>query len=139
MAAIFFRRANVFGVRAVSTARTLLDSAKPAVAGVTGRIPDELEQATGLELAELKEIAKGNTDPFGLAGAKVGHFGTRENPRAIPSHFSSRTVGCICDDESEIIRWIEVTAGEPQMCPCSKKQYFKLVAGQDGLSVGEHH
>jgi len=43
------------------------------------------------------------------------------------------------DDESEIIRWIEVTAGEPQMCPCSKKQYFKLVAGQDGLSVGEHH
>jgi len=27
MAAIFFRRANVFGVRAVSTARTLLDSA----------------------------------------------------------------------------------------------------------------
>lgn len=34
---------------------------EPAVAGVTGRIPDELEQATGLELAELKEIAKGNT------------------------------------------------------------------------------
>jgi len=34
---------------------------EPAVAGVTGRIPDEMEQATGLELAELKEIAKGNT------------------------------------------------------------------------------
>ena len=36
-------------------------SPEPAGLGVTGRIPENLEQATGVELAELKAIASGNT------------------------------------------------------------------------------
>eukprot|EP00048_Salpingoeca_helianthica_P014429 m.221659 g.221659 ORF g.221659 m.221659 type:complete len:135 (+) comp15857_c0_seq1:35-439(+) len=128
--------------RLFSTARTLRAAAKPTTAefGVTGRIPEDQEQATGLEKKELDEILKGNTDPFGLAGAKIGAFGTREKPRAIPSHFDARIVGCACEEDSEIIRFFEVKAGDAQMCPCSRKQYFKLVhTGAEGLSVGGHH
>jgi hypothetical protein len=31
-----------------------------ATEGITGRIPDDLEQSTGLERAELEQISKGN-------------------------------------------------------------------------------
>lgn len=45
-------------------------------------------------MRELNAIKAGNEDPFGMAGVKIGPFGTKENPRLIPSHFESRIVGC---------------------------------------------
>lgn len=68
--------------------------------GVSGRIPDVDEQATGLELRELNAIKAGDEDPFGMAGVKVGPFGTKENPRIVPSHFESRIVGCYSECRS---------------------------------------
>eukprot|EP01147_Barroeca_monosierra_P000107 gene107-3499_t len=110
--------------------------------GVTSRIPDNHEQATGLERLELIELAKGNKDPFGLEGIKWGPAGTKTEPRMIPSHFDSRLVGCCCaflmlviarDPESELIKYFYVTAGEQQACPCGQ-QYFKLVKSEGKVS-----
>eukprot|EP00051_Salpingoeca_urceolata_P026367 m.477051 g.477051 ORF g.477051 m.477051 type:complete len:155 (+) comp20740_c0_seq1:71-535(+) len=93
--------------------------------GVTGKIPDVHEQATGIERKELNELLKGNDDPFGLAGAKEGEWGTWENPRMVPSHFDNRLVGCLCTDpDSETIAYFDVKLGEPNTCPCG--QVFAL-------------
>ena len=79
--------------------------------GVTGVIPTESDQATGLERKEILAHLAGNTvrsrcnthtsphvrqDPFGLKGVKLGAWGTKDAPRTIPSHFDSRFVGCVC-------------------------------------------
>ncbi|EGD79638.1 hypothetical protein PTSG_10486 [Salpingoeca rosetta] len=101
--------------------------------GVTGRVPDNHEQATGLERLELLELAKGNTDPFGLEGIKWGPAGTKAEPREIPSHFDSRLVGCCCDPESELVKYFYVKGGDAQACPCGQ-QYFKLVKTEDKVS-----
>eukprot|EP00056_Hartaetosiga_gracilis_P014199 m.239941 g.239941 ORF g.239941 m.239941 type:complete len:149 (+) comp14302_c0_seq1:202-648(+) len=98
---------------------------KTKAEGVTGRIPDNYEQATGLEREELLAMAQGNDDPFGLEGIKWGPAGTKAAPRMIPSHFDSRIVGCNCDPESEIIKYFNVNTGDAQPCPCGQ-QYFQL-------------
>eukprot|EP00053_Salpingoeca_punica_P001956 m.35609 g.35609 ORF g.35609 m.35609 type:complete len:134 (-) comp11305_c0_seq1:484-885(-) len=121
------------------TSRMLVRAASSAPApagglGVTGRIPDESEQATGVEKAELQELLKGVNDPFGTEGVKVGAFGTKSAPREIPSHFSSRIVGCCCEEDSEAIHWIHVKSGEPQTCGCPRRQWFKLVPAKGDVS-----
>eukprot|EP00055_Hartaetosiga_balthica_P002537 m.4321 g.4321 ORF g.4321 m.4321 type:complete len:149 (+) comp2212_c0_seq1:298-744(+) len=98
---------------------------KTKAEGVTGRIPDNYEQATGIEREELLAMAHGNDDPFGLEGIKWGPAGTKQAPRMIPSHFESRIVGCNCDPESEIIKYFHLNTGDAQPCPCGQ-QYFKL-------------
>eukprot|EP00049_Salpingoeca_infusionum_P017107 m.351777 g.351777 ORF g.351777 m.351777 type:complete len:147 (-) comp16346_c0_seq1:148-588(-) len=118
------------------TTKEILASKDPAVegkAGVTGRIPEDYEQATGLERLELLEIAKGNEDPFGLEGVKWGPQGTKEAPRLIPSHFEERLVGCCCDPESEQIKYFYVKSGAPQPCPCAQ-QYFALEKAESHVS-----
>eukprot|EP00042_Codosiga_hollandica_P016340 m.41430 g.41430 ORF g.41430 m.41430 type:complete len:148 (-) comp46154_c0_seq4:180-623(-) len=104
----------------------------PTGLGVSGVIPSELDQATGRERAELLEHLKGNTDPFGMAGYKVGPWGTKENPRKVPSHLDSRIVGCVCEPEAERIYWFEVKAGENAVCPCG--QYFCLTKATSEIS-----
>jgi len=80
--------------------------------GVTGAIPDVDEQATGLELRELNAIKAGNEDPFGMEGVKVGPFGTKENPRIVPSHFDERVVGCYTDDFPDLIHYFTLKASD---------------------------
>jgi hypothetical protein len=47
---------------------TMLDFTRARTGlGVTGRIPDEMEQSTGVERRELLELMKGNDDPFGVS------------------------------------------------------------------------
>jgi cytochrome c oxidase subunit 5b len=93
-------------------------------AGVTGRIPDEDEQSTGIERKELNKMLEGVEDPFGMAmEPKFGPRGTRTAPRMIPSHFDSRLVG-ICDEGSEAIHYFELKASaEPVYV---NGEYFKL-------------
>lgn len=93
--------------------------------GVTGRIPDEVDQATGIERRELLELLSGNDDPFGMEmEPKVGPVGTLEEPRMIPSHLDARVVG-ICDD-SEQIHYFELQAGEPQFVNGEYYQLYKV-------------
>ena len=97
--------------------------------GVTGRIPTELEQATGLEREELVELLKGVDDPFGMTmEPKAGPKGTLENPRLIPSHFSERIVG-VCTDDSEMIHYFTVREGETSFV---NGEYYSLLKIEGG-------
>eukprot|EP00054_Salpingoeca_dolichothecata_P003707 m.28148 g.28148 ORF g.28148 m.28148 type:complete len:205 (-) comp14086_c0_seq1:40-654(-) len=129
-----------FGLRSIaSSPRCLADlpedpkESKTGL-GVTGRIPTEAEQATGVERQELLELLKGKDNPFGLEEMVDGHLGTLTNPRLVPSHSDSRLVGCNCDPESEQIFYIDVKKGSPCPCPCGK-QYFQLVEAESPVSA----
>lgn len=114
--------------------KTIIETADPATVehGVEGRIPDNWEQATGMERKEMIEMAKGNSDPFGLEGLKWGPVGTKESPRMIPSHVDERIVGCVVDPESEVITYFNLKAGPPVMGPDG--QWFQLQKTEEEIS-----
>ncbi len=54
---------------------------------ISGEIRPNKEQATGRELEELQGKWKEEV--------LDSHFGTKENPVLVPSHYSARVVGCV--------------------------------------------
>jgi hypothetical protein len=82
--------------------------------GVTGRLADDSEQATGLRKDELEEELKGN-ERFNRSMLWTDKIGTFDDPTRIPSALSSRIVGHNC---TGWIRWCVVKAGDkPTVCP----------------------
>eukprot|EP01135_Chromosphaera_perkinsii_P001411 Nk52_evm12s167 gene=Nk52_evmTU12s167 len=96
----------------------------PANKAVSGTIPTDEDQATGMERAEMELWASGDSDPFLLNPAMVDRIGTKENPIEIPSYESSRIVGTGTADGTEV-HWLHVVEGE--LCRCENSgQVFKL-------------
>ncbi|EDO37383.1 predicted protein, partial [Nematostella vectensis] len=81
------------------------------------------EQATGLEKAEYDALVAGYEDPFRLKMAN-GPPGTKDNPTIVPSGYEERIVGCVCEEDATMIRWMLLKAGPPQRCDCGN--YFQL-------------
>ena len=65
--------------------------------GITGRIPENNEQATGLERVEMEAERLGNPDPFRMNTAPhaldADASGSVEKPFEIPSFCDDRIVG----------------------------------------------
>lgn len=104
---------------AKSDAPSLVAEVKP---GVPGEIPSILDQATGLERAEID-----HPDLFKHNEVLRGPFGTPENPVKIQSNYDARIVGCTgksTPDDHDLV-WLNVEKGEP--CTCGEcGQVFEL-------------
>ena len=91
--------------------------------GVRGEQPSILDQATGLERAEIEY-----PDLFKHNEVLRGPFGTPEAPVKIQSAYDSRIVGCTghaAPDDHDLV-WITVKKGEIAYCPICG-QAFELV------------
>lgn len=100
--------ARVFASKA--DAPNVVAEVKP---GVDGEVPSILDQATGLERAEID-----HPDLFKHNEVLRGEFGTKENPVMIQSNYDSRIVGCTgkaSPDDHDIV-WLNVEKGEQAVC-----------------------
>jgi cytochrome c oxidase subunit 5b len=61
--------------------------------GKAGEIPNDLEQATGLEREELLAKLQGK-ELFDMEPLNMTHIGTPKNPIVVQSHDPIRFVGC---------------------------------------------
>lgn len=98
------------GFAAKADAANVIPEVKP---GVAGEIPSILDQATGLERAEID-----HPDLFKHNEVLRGPFGTPENPVKIQSMYDSRIVGCTgkaSPDDHDLV-WLSVEKGEPATC-----------------------
>lgn len=89
-------------------------------------IPTDQEQATGLEKKEMDSLLAGNEDPFNM-NVQEGPWGTKTQPKIVPSMYEERLVGCICDDDTTFVNWMKLHKGPPQRCECG--HWFQLVQG----------
>eukprot|EP00037_Helgoeca_nana_P010178 m.89505 g.89505 ORF g.89505 m.89505 type:complete len:141 (+) comp20063_c0_seq1:3495-3917(+) len=124
------RSLSTTGIRAAASNDVVPGDSKARDTGVTGRIPDEDEQSTGIERKELNKMLEGVEDPFGMSmEPKFAARGTRDAPRMIPSHFDSRLVG-ICDEGSEAIHYFELKSGDAMYV---HGEYFQLYTVTDDV------
>lgn len=82
-------------------------------AGTPGETPSILDQATGLERAEIE-----HPDLFKHNEVLRGAFGTEENPVKIQSNYDCRIVGCTgraAPDDHDLV-WLNVIKGESCVC-----------------------
>uniref|UniRef100_A0A8C6S842 Cytochrome c oxidase subunit 5B, mitochondrial n=1 Tax=Neogobius melanostomus TaxID=47308 RepID=A0A8C6S842_9GOBI len=94
-----------------------------ALATVRG-IPNDEEQATGLERRALQSFKQGK-DPYSILKPQT-YAGTREDPHIVPSIGNKRMVGCLCEEDNTAIVWFWLHEGEAQRCP-SCGSHYKLV------------
>ncbi|KTG42404.1 hypothetical protein cypCar_00011158 [Cyprinus carpio] len=110
-------------VRAATTCR-----ASPAVALsrgmaaggqslITGCIPTDEEQATGLEKKIMNAMK---------AGSPKEYAGSKSDPHLVPSITNKRIVGCVCEEDNTAVVWFWLHEGEAQRCP-SCGSHYKLV------------
>lgn len=81
--------------------------------GVPGEMPDIVDQATGLERAEID-----HPDLFKHNEVLRGPFGTETNPVLIQSNYDARIVGCTgkaTPNDHELV-WLNVEKGESNAC-----------------------
>ncbi|XP_066507384.1 cytochrome c oxidase subunit 5B, mitochondrial [Hoplias malabaricus] len=108
-----------------SAVRATVLSGRPVhVRGVSGGIPTDDQQATGLERAVLSSLKKGS-DPYSVLKPKQ-YVGSRQDPHIVPSIHSKRLVGCVCEEDNTAIVWFWLHQGEAQRCP-SCGSHYKLV------------
>lgn len=81
--------------------------------GTPGETPSILDQATGLERAEID-----HPDLFKHNEVLRGPFGTEDNPVMIQSNFDARIVGCTGQEppEDHDLFWINVEKGQIATC-----------------------
>ena len=89
-------------------------------------VADDLDQATGLQHAEL--VADILDKPFFQEALIQGPFGTAENPVLIESTLGYRIVGCTGGegDQEHDVAWFEMHSGQPLACDCCG-QFYQLV------------
>ncbi|PXF43140.1 Cytochrome c oxidase subunit 5b-1, mitochondrial [Gracilariopsis chorda] len=81
--------------------------------GTPGEIPSIMDQATGLERAEID-----HPDLFKHNEILKGPFGTAEHPVKIQSAYDARIVGCTgkaAPDDHDLV-WLLVEKGEQAVC-----------------------
>eukprot|EP00281_Chroomonas_sp_CCMP1168_P021120 CAMPEP_0206234842 /NCGR_PEP_ID=MMETSP0047_2-20121206/12812_1 /ASSEMBLY_ACC=CAM_ASM_000192 /TAXON_ID=195065 /ORGANISM="Chroomonas mesostigmatica_cf, Strain CCMP1168" /LENGTH=153 /DNA_ID=CAMNT_0053658967 /DNA_START=45 /DNA_END=506 /DNA_ORIENTATION=- len=98
-------------------------------------IPGNIDQATGLERAEMLAEMEGKQI---FEDGMVGPFGTAENPVMVESIYDERIVGCpggCADGDTSInneMRWFVVTSKAPYKCPtCSQVFAIKKITGHE--------
>ena len=98
---------------------------------ITGQIPDEADNATGVRREEYDDAVLGR-ERFNSSALYVDAAGTLDNPTLVPSMEPSRVVGHMCDRfGANLITWCNVNAGELTVCPdCG--HVFLLDAGLAG-------
>eukprot|EP00283_Hemiselmis_rufescens_P018068 CAMPEP_0173439742 /NCGR_PEP_ID=MMETSP1357-20121228/21488_1 /TAXON_ID=77926 /ORGANISM="Hemiselmis rufescens, Strain PCC563" /LENGTH=157 /DNA_ID=CAMNT_0014405139 /DNA_START=10 /DNA_END=483 /DNA_ORIENTATION=+ len=98
-------------------------------------IPSDMDQATGIERAEI--LAEMEGKPLFEEGM-VGPFGTDSNPVMVESIYEERIVGCPgdCDKGNTAVnnemRWFLVTSAQPYKCAsCGQVFALKKIAGAE--------
>lgn len=139
------RAAAVAARRAEPAAAAAAPVGFPKTAGVPGVVGDD-DQEVGMAGYQLRELAKGNTDPF-FRELKCYHFGTEERPHLVPSFAEYRTVGCQGgsghDGEARPhdLLWYNLHDGRDMECrECG--QYFRLMRLKSPFPVPDgtdHH
>merc|ERR1712212_217307 len=94
--------------------RTICTSA--AVRGY--KMMDSIEHSAGLERLEAEAIAAGNLNPFNMSPVFRKEGSTKENPNIIESNEPYRTVACICEAGSPILKYNIIHEGHPRRCNC---------------------
>lgn len=75
-------------------------------------------------------------DPFKVKAVQRKHNSTRNDPNIVHSFDKSRVVGCICEEESQSIKWMWLHEGEPKRCQCG--HWFKLVDYNFPVDLSKH-
>ncbi|XP_007895529.1 cytochrome c oxidase subunit 5B, mitochondrial [Callorhinchus milii] len=88
---------------------------------VSGGVPTDEEQATGLERRTLQALKKGQ-DPYSILKPKE-YAGTEEDPHIVPSTIDKRLVGCLCEEDNTAIVWFWLHSGTPHRCPSCGSHY----------------
>jgi len=88
--------------------------------------PDPIGLTVGTEQWELIQRAAGNEDPFDDLPKKRAK-GTFDEPTIVKSTFEKRQIGCLCDEDSMDVVWMDIYKEEPKRCACG--YWFKLVDG----------
>ncbi|KAI8970378.1 cytochrome c oxidase subunit VB-domain-containing protein [Mycotypha africana] len=102
-----------------------------------GKVPTDLEQATGLERQELLAKLEGK-EFFDLEPLNMTHIGTKSNPIVVKSHDPIRFVGCTgFPAESHEVIWINLDKShEYDRCPeCGSVFKMDFVGAEDA----HHH
>lgn len=127
----FVNRISQQLVRKHTIARSYSKTVVVQAEGVTGRIADDSEQATGLRKDELEAELKGQ-ERFNRSMLWVDKVGTYDDPTRIPSALSSRIVGYNCNGW---IQWFVVKAGPiPTVTPDGHHFVLDAPAAQQPLS-----
>ncbi|CAG9112749.1 unnamed protein product [Plutella xylostella] len=84
---------------------------------------DPLDHVTGIEKRELLAHLAGDCDPFRILMVPRGP-GTYSRPNLMPSAFSKRLVGCVCNEHQMHVEWMWLYQGEPRRCGCG--HWFEL-------------
>ncbi|CAN8070059.1 unnamed protein product, partial [Agarophyton chilense] len=111
--------ARAFAAKSGDAAPSLVAEVKP---GSSGEIPSIIDQATGLERAEID-----HPDLFKHNEVLRGAFGTQDNPVKIQSAYHSRIVGCTgkaTPDDHDLV-WLLVEKHEKAVCK-ECEQVFEL-------------
>ncbi|XP_006899516.1 PREDICTED: cytochrome c oxidase subunit 5B, mitochondrial-like [Elephantulus edwardii] len=126
MASRLFRRTGALAAQALR-ARSPNGVAVVRSMASGGGVPTEGDQATGLEREVMMAAGKGQ-DPYNMLAPKAA-AGTKEDPHLVPSINNKRTVGCICEEDSNVVIWFWLHKGDAQRCPnCGT--HYKLVPHQ---------
>jgi hypothetical protein len=127
----FVNRISQQLVRKHTIARSYSKTVVVQAEGVTGRMADDSEQATGLRKDELEAELKGQ-ERFNRSMLWVDKVGTYDDPTRIPSALSSRIVGYNCNGW---IQWFVVKAGPiPTVTPDGHHFVLDAPAAQQPLS-----
>lgn len=147
-----FVRSAAFGLRRAAASMAMRAEAQsvakawPNTAGVAGVVGDD-DQEVGMAGYQLRELAKGNTDPF-FRELKCYHFGTEDRPHLVPSFAEYRTVGCQGgsghdgEPRPHDLLWYNLHDHKDMECrECG--QYFQLMRLKSPFPVqdgaGHHH
>ncbi|XP_013417212.1 cytochrome c oxidase subunit 5B, mitochondrial [Lingula anatina] len=124
---------NVVSRQLCTSSVCLSDYKPPAQDVMRGRqfkkgihYPDSLGYSMGEHRAEILEDIMG-VDSFDVYDYRMirQNVGTREFPNLVPSVMDHRLIGCVCEEESHAILWMELHEGEPSRCSCG--YWFQLV------------
>ncbi|CAO3626712.1 unnamed protein product [Cunninghamella echinulata] len=100
-----------------------------------GQVPTDIEQATGLERAELLAKLEGQ-ELFDVEPLNMTHLGTVKNPIVVKSHDPIRFVGCTgYPAESHDTIWINVDKDHEHDRCYECGSVFKL----DYVGTDDHH
>ncbi|OLL25653.1 Cytochrome c oxidase subunit 4, mitochondrial [Neolecta irregularis DAH-3] len=88
-----------------------------AVGALPGTVPTNIEQATGLERAELLGKLHG-VDIFNMKPLEVNRLGTMKDPIPVDSFYKRRFVGCTgYPVDSHDTLWLDVREEQVGRCP----------------------
>mmetsp|Transcript_11755 Transcript_11755/g.32752 ORF Transcript_11755/g.32752 Transcript_11755/m.32752 type:complete len:155 (+) Transcript_11755:42-506(+) len=128
-------RPAVNGKRFLSGRAPLPDPKWKQQTDLDNKIPSDLDQATGLERAEMLYEMEGKSL---FEQQPVGPFGTEASPYVVESVQDERIMGCPgnCDSgdsrTSNEIRWFVVAANKPHKCgQCGQVFALKKIKGAE--------